>query len=154
MSKTNFDECFKSLAFDFFYKFSRFEFALKEEQDFRKANDKNLTHYAWNAFINKHKNAYEISETGKFLLDKKPKKQICDENGNLNWETQSFEKMDLEAVVRNIKTVRNNLFHGGKHDRGLWSDTDRNRELIIASTKILDQLSSLLELKDDYIGEY
>jgi hypothetical protein len=48
----------KRLAFNFFYWFSRFEFALKEARCLKSADEGAKAEVGWDLFIEKHWNAY------------------------------------------------------------------------------------------------
>ncbi|WP_286799236.1 hypothetical protein [Pandoraea sp. 64-18] len=61
------DDVMKNLAFDFFYRFSRFEFALKENGKV-KAGRRGVAEPDWTAFIEEHETTYQLSERGKELL--------------------------------------------------------------------------------------
>ena len=53
-----------------------------------------------------------------------------------------------------MKTVRNNLFHGGKHGSEGWDDP-KETELLLASGKaVLDQLAQPAALEADYTQYY
>ncbi|AJG12531.1 hypothetical protein RK21_01023 [Pseudomonas plecoglossicida] len=86
------------------------------------------------------------------LLASPPDQQIVSDNLELAWQPISFEKCtsDLDKVVKSVKTVRNNLFHGGKHGAAGWDDPVRARLLIEMSTAVLAVLAVLGGFTDDY----
>lgn len=61
---------------------------------------------------------------------------------------------DLCIVVRLLKTIRNNLFHGGKHGAEGWDDPERTKELLEVGKTILDQLAELATFEADYTQYY
>lgn len=61
---------------------------------------------------------------------------------------------DLERVVRLLKTVRNNLFHGGKHGSADWDDPGRTALLLTLGTTVLDELAAMSGLQADYTEHY
>src|SRR5688500_13652990 len=104
-------------AFDFFYWFSRFEFCLKENRYLKDAQPKAIAEPGWDQFVAEVEDRYQISAEAKALLQQPPERQIVGANGDLTWKPVGLKdcKSDLAATVRLLKTVRNNLFHGGKH---------------------------------------
>jgi len=66
----------KRLAFDFFYWFSRFEFALKEG-GFLKSQEVGAKAEAdWDGFIRKYRDDYQLTPAAQALIDAKPQRQI------------------------------------------------------------------------------
>ena len=61
---------------------------------------------------------------------------------------------NLERVVRLANTVRNNLFHGGKHGSGYWDEPDRMHALLTITIKALDDLAAQTGLQGDYERHY
>jgi hypothetical protein len=57
---------------------------------------------------------------------------------------------DLERVVRLAQTVRNNLFHGGKHGSDYWDDPKRMQTLLSTTIMVLDDLADMAGLQSDY----
>ena len=146
----------KPIIYEFFFKFSRFEFALKEYK-YRKPGKYNYNAEPdWNSFVNDFEKAYQASASATKLLQNPPRKQII-KNGNLDWEDLSFGKSYslLKKVTLSIKTIRNNLFHGGKHGDKSWDDTDRIKFLLVNGNGVIDHLASLHdELRAHYRDEY
>jgi hypothetical protein len=89
-------------------------------------------------------------------LEYPPERQIVGERNGLTWKPVSTIdcKSDLEKIVRLVKTVRNNLFHGGKHGSDYWDDPERNIRLLSSSMAILDQLAVLAAIEADYKRYY
>ncbi|MCC4262658.1 hypothetical protein LL270_18705, partial [Pseudomonas aestusnigri] len=56
----------------------------------------------------------------------------------------------FQSFLKSVKTVRNNLFHGGKHGAAGWDDPVRARLLIEMSTAVLAVLAVLGGFTDDY----
>ena len=61
---------------------------------------------------------------------------------------------DLERVVFILKTIRNNLFHGGKNSHSDWDNPAKNTFLIKNAISVLGDLASLSELERDYWRNY
>ena len=63
---------------------------------------------------------------------------------------QSADATDLDKVVAYAKTVRNNLFHGGKHGHDRWDDPARMRRLLTLTITLLAELAALGNFGGDY----
>jgi len=61
---------------------------------------------------------------------------------------------ELCKVVRLLKTIRNNLFHGGKHGADGWDDPERTKKLLQTGKTVLDQLSKVACFEADYRQYY
>jgi hypothetical protein len=144
------------LAFDFFYWFSRFEFALKENRYLKCCDAGARAEPGWGAFIKQWHAQYVASTEAAALQSAKPEIQIVAPNGDLAWKAVGLNdcKSELAKVVRLLKTVRNNLFHGGKHDAEGWDDPERTELLLSSGKAVLDQLAQLASLEADYTRHY
>lgn len=145
----------KRLAFDFFYWFSRFEFALKEARCLKSTEEGAKAEVSWDRFIEKHRDAYQLTPAGQALIAAKPQRQIVGATG-LAFRDVGLNAgaSDLERVVRLANTVRNNLFHGGKHGSEYWDEPNRMRDLLTTTIKALDDLAAQAGLQDDYERYY
>ena len=146
----------KPIIYDFFFKFSRFEFALKAYKYRKSGRFGNNAEPDWNSFINDYEGTYHACEFAEQLLQNPPRRQVIT-NGNLGWEDLSFQPDHslLNKVVLAIKTIRNNLFHGGKHGDKSWDDIDRINFLLTNGNKVIDQLSELdSDLRAHYLDKY
>lgn len=132
----------RDLVFEFFWKFSAFEYALKRSPDFLK---KGKAEADWEKFGNRinerfatfgDPNFYEAVESIKALS---PQKQI-NKNGKLAWKRveQTPNESDAAYTLHLLKTVRNNLFHGGKYPDGTIFEIARNRNILRAAVTILN----------------
>ena len=61
---------------------------------------------------------------------------------------------DLEKVVRLANTVRNNLFHGGKHGVDYWDDPARMQALLTNTIEVINDLAGQAGLAADYARYY
>lgn len=145
----------RSRAFEFFYWFSRFEFALKENRFLKNPNPGSRAEPGWDQFIEAYEAAYDLSAAGSQLVDEAPQRQIVGLHG-LEFVPVGFDDQpsDLARVVRLLKTVRNNLFHGGKHGAKGWDDPERTLLLMGLCTRILDELAELAGIDADYRRYY
>ncbi|MGD0235188.1 MAG: hypothetical protein ABSC55_11715 [Syntrophorhabdales bacterium] len=134
----------KDLIYDFVFKFSRFEFALKEFKYRKPGKFDNNAEPDWTGFVRDFEGVYSPCQFARKLLEKPPRRQII-KDGNLDWENLCFHKTNswLKKVVLSIKTIRNNLFHGGKHGDKSWDDQVRITFLLENANRVIDQLSNL-----------
>ncbi len=144
------------LAFKFFYWFSRFEFALKENGYLKSHVPGENAEPGWNEFVDKWQLRYATSSEAKFLLESPPERQIVLAGDTLDWKPVGLGdcKSDLAKIVRLVSTVRNNLFHGGKHGGADWDEPNRTEELLLTSKVVLDQLADLASINADYTQYY
>jgi hypothetical protein len=145
----------RPLIFDFFFWFSRFESALKENGwlQSKQAGATALTD--WRQFVEAYEEDYALSEIGGRLIAENPQKQIMGNNG-LTFTDLVFEHDDsqLKRVTLLLRTVRNNLFHGGKSGSHYWDDPARIQVLLPLCLTILNELAEFGDLKADYTGYY
>jgi len=158
MQKADIDSELKECAFEYFYWFSRFEFALKENKYLKDKRAGAGAKSNWEEFRLKHQGNYVASNEARRLVDLHPKKQIVAENGGLEWRPVGFDHCDLESdlcrVITALQTVRNNLFHGGKHGDVDVDSKDRNVNLLTCSKIVLDQLAEMAGFLGDYTRHY
>jgi hypothetical protein len=68
-----------------------------------------------------------------------PMKQIL-KDGTLDWARLNQEPTRIERLLFDLRTVRNNLFHGGKFPRTYIEDPSRDEQLIRSCLAILNTL--------------
>ncbi|MFZ3081363.1 hypothetical protein [Rhodoferax ferrireducens] len=144
------------LAFNFFYWFSRFEYALKENEFLKCHVGGSRAEPGWDEFVTKFETNYTPSEQAYALLKASPEAQVVAENNQLAWKAVDLSncKSELEKVVRLLKTIRNNLFHGGKHGGAGWDDPKKTSCLLSSGMLVLDQLAELASIEADYRQRY
>lgn len=154
--KENIPPNLSNLAFDFFYWFSRFEFALKENKYLRNHTVGANAEPGWDKFVLNFQNSYVLSDQASALLQEKPERQVVTAHHQLAWEEVDLSecKSQLERVVRVLKTVRNNLFHGGKSGCKGWDNPERTELLLSLGKAVLDQFASLAQFQHDYTEYY
>ena len=147
------DDELKGITFKFFYYFSRFEFVLKKNGYYFHPNRSNRANVDWNRFLDDNHKGYVLSKSAVQLIAERPRQQIVD-NQNLSFEDVRFAdgESDLVKVGTLIKTVRNNLFHGGKHGDVSWDDQDRMKVLLGLVLEILGEIAEIAGLQNDYQG--
>jgi len=136
------DSSDRQLAWQFFVFFSRFEYALKR-----------CPHYLepraapnWDRFSSDHDAAFRRDPSPglvaaiAYFREFPPRKQ-AHMDGQLIWtEPKGCAQSDLLLVwlLLAVRTVRNNLFHGGKFPGFPVSDASRDRALLSNAIIILD----------------
>lgn len=145
----------RPLVYDFFFWFSRFEYALKGARILKNSEPGANAEPGWTRFINERKDSYQIGAAGKALIAANPQRQIVTA-ADLDFREVGFnpDASDLERIVRLAQTVRNNLFHGGKHGSAYWNDADRMRLLLETTIAVLDDMADQMGLTSDYRSEY
>jgi hypothetical protein len=105
----------------------------------------------WDLYIRDFRDQYTLSPAGRALIDARPQRQIVG-RGGLEFRDVGFNPgaSELERVVRLAKTVRNNLFHGGKHGSAYWDDPERTQLLLKITILALDDLARQTGLTADY----
>lgn len=133
------------LAFDFFFWFSRFEAALKENAYLKQEQPGALAMPGWDKFVAQWEAQYQPSASAARLIALAPERQMVGANRSLTWGPTpvAYGASQLSAAVAMLKTVRNNIFHGGKHGSANWDDPQRTRELLEAARPLLDDLADL-----------
>lgn len=132
-------------AFDFFFWFSRFEAALKENAYLKNEQPGSVALPGWDRFVTRWAPHYQPSASATHLVALAPQRQMVGAGQSLTWDVTPVAQgaLPLAVVVVMLKTVRNNLFHGGKHGSADWDDPQRTRELLEAARPILDELADL-----------
>ncbi len=81
-----------------------------------------------------------------YLKKNAPRNQIS----ATKWQKISTNDRDWGFLIESLKTVRNNLFHGGKHQDGMLLEPARDGKLIEFCLLIMKELIIILpeEVKD------
>jgi len=123
------------VACDYFLLLSKLEYALKNGAYI--TNNRDAAKPDWDRFIAFVNPKIEIDVNDadiRAFLDSPPKRQLF-KDGVISWSNPGkIADHDKERMLQACLTIRNNLFHGGKHGDG---NTGRNMVLISAATKIL-----------------
>jgi len=152
MHLDDFPDELRKYCFEFFYWFSRFEYALKEN-NYVAPGQYGSAAPAWSKFESDFGGAYRLTEEGRELVEAPPQRQVYVEPNRWEWGETDFSRMktDLGKAILSVKTIRNNLFHGGKHNEKDWDEPDRNLFLLPRGTKVLD---SFARLHGNLLAEY
>lgn len=139
-----------NVVLKFFANFSRFEYALKRA-GFVTSGEYHSAKPNWREFAEKVSVGLgdikegEFNSAKSYLLQHPPRRQVFRDN-SIRWEANCKSNTESEGqyLLRLVRDVRNNLFHGGKYDRESVDDGSlRNSELLNASLIILDQCLQL-----------
>ncbi len=160
MCRGQIDPELKEIYFNFFARFSRFEYCLKKH-GFREPQ-KDWVKTSWECFSRRFSCAYSGSEysilhkeeylsTGSLL-----KLVKIHDQGNNDWKSITIKKgsSELTRMIYLLKTLRNNLFHGDKNsDQGIGGQ--RDKDLLLSGSRILDGMAELADSEltgfwDDY----
>ena len=130
------------LACEFLSVFSRVEYALKST-GFAIGNNKRVDP-AWDIFANEidekllQINNTELLQAIEYILNTPPRKQVI-ENGQIIFINQTIDSSQkrTQQLLLMIRTIRNNLFHGGKYLPDGEIEAGRNEFLVKYSLIIL-----------------
>ncbi|WP_044021721.1 hypothetical protein [Paraburkholderia graminis] len=152
MRRTDIPSELSELAFEFFYWFSRFEFALKECGYLKTRIAGSNAEPGWAKFVEQWQKQYESSDEARRLLAKPPMRQVVGPGVQLQWKmvVLSEDLSELDRVSRLLRVARNNLFHGGKHGSEQWDSPERTESLLRDGRAILNQLANMSDLGPDY----
>jgi len=141
------DELDCDLVYEFFWKFSVFECALKRE-GFLKGNPGKAAEPDWDRFGREVQGRFEqvsvpgFDEAVAELLRLSPQQQVVSTKNQLGWKPVERKEgeSDEAFILRLLKTSRNNLFHGGKYPEpdGPIDEIANNRSILRAALTILE----------------
>ena len=153
----------RELLLEFFLTFARFEFALKSSGLFvkRRLGNKAFTYEAkpdWDSFARQLRRVFRADASPRLrqacdhLLINPPWREVV-VGGAWGWDStaESDQLSEVERLLRYVRRVRNNLFHGGKFTSLPASDLGRNAALLADSLVILHEC---LNLADGVRAEY
>ena len=140
----------RKLAWHFFVFFSRLEYALKRSGRYLKERTQDAEPN-WDKFASEYNGVFrtdssrELRGAVDYFLKDPPRKQL-QLNGRMGWsEPLKYDGNEPQLIwlLRMIRCVRNNLFHGGKFPLIRMSDPSRDRDLLLNSMAILTACLSL-----------
>ena len=139
----------RELVLEFFWKFSAFECALKREGFLRpvrnKRTDQNKAAQPdWDRFGKSIRGRFQEVRAEGFqselhaLKNLSPQRQVV-KDGRLGWDPiqRRNDESDEEFSLQLVKTVRNNLFHGGKYPDGSIEEVARDKAILRAALGVL-----------------
>ncbi len=132
----------RDLLLDFLMVFSRFEYSLKK-CGFVRGNEKRAWP-DWDKFGAANYERFDtiedvaLMDAVDFLRREPPKKQVFRDD-QLGWEkvTHNPKEPLFLYVLLLVRTIRNNLFHGGKFSDGPIDEPARNYQLLHSALTVL-----------------
>ncbi len=136
------DELDRELVFEFFWRFSVFECALKATGFVRARGMSDAAEADWDLFAQeidfRKCSTPGLPQAVTALRQLNPKRQVF-RGGRLVWEEQAPTKNKGEQyTIELLKRVRNNLFHGGKYPDGPIGQVERDQKILRAALTILN----------------
>jgi len=134
----------RRLAWEFFVFFSRFEYALKRDRRFLMPGTGDAQP-SWDRFASDSNAAFrpeaspQLKAAVDYYLAQPPRKQVR-ANGEMSWSApQAWDGQEplLIWLLRAVRAVRNNLFHGGKFPVVPIAEPSRDRDLLTHGLAIL-----------------
>jgi hypothetical protein len=133
----------KDLVCEFLLCFSRFEYALKRAGFV--AGDEREAKPAWDTFGDSLRGRFSSVTAPEFvhaveLLDFAPPQKQVLKDGQLGWidNKKDLSESQEKWVLRLVRTVRNNLFHGGKYPGTIVPNPERDQQLLRACLTVLE----------------
>lgn len=146
----------EGVTIEFMVTFSRMEYALKST-GYALGNERKVEP-DWDRFANEIHEQFEqldseeLVEAKILLLYSPPRKQVF-QHGQVIFQDQALDQNQrtTQQIIRFVRTVRNNLFHGGKYLQTGEIETGRNEALTRASLKVI---KACIELKEEVKQSY
>ena len=136
------------LLLTFFLTFSAFEYSLKSSGLFKRHRIEPPKYPNaepdWDSFAVSLRGSFDakvssqLEEACEYFSDSPPNHQVLTSTG-IAWETpvRTCSETEIEFLLRMIRCVRNNLFHGAKFNAGVHEDAERTRLLLQHSLTVL-----------------
>jgi hypothetical protein len=141
-------------AFEFNYWFARFEFCLKQAAFLKSDRPGKKAEPNWDMFVRAKRSAYTLSADAQSLIKAAPQQQVMAGNSRLAWKEIQFDanEHDLQKMAILLRTVRNNLFHGGARSASPWDGTQATVKLLGHAKIVLDELADFAGFTHEYQG--
>lgn len=138
------------LACEFLAVFARMEYALKATRF--AAGDGGGVSACWDKFANEADERFDavaskdLKEAVDCLWNNPPRKQVLDEGQSVKFRDFEIDpaQRKLQQLLLMVRTVRNNLFHGGKHLPGSETEPGRNEALVRSALVVLRECAQLV----------
>lgn len=141
-------------AVRFFVRFSQFEYALKRI-GYAEQNGSHVN-ILWDDFL---AGKGDISASGNRSIDyyfnNPPAEFVLANVSTSPWQQRRVDVRDNKSLLRLLRNIRNNLFHGEKPELvfgGSDADLNRSKQLLIHGNVILEELMKLEPRIFHYIG--
>ena len=141
------------IVLEFFCAFARFEYALKRSTKFLTGGkERRRAEPDWKTFAREIGAAYpsldgeDFKQARAYILGKPPKVQIV-VNNELDWDpsVRRADQTEISVLLECVKTMRNNLFHGGKFPGLLVDGSERDPQLLVSGAVVLRSVATLDE---------
>lgn len=141
----------QELACDFLGVFSRLEYALKATRF--SMGDEDGVSANWDRFANEINEGFhaidseELRAAVNYLFTRPPRKQVLEGQQRLNFREFVIDQNQrpLQQILLMIRTIRNNLFHGGKFLPMGEEEPGRNEALVRNALVILNHCTQLAD---------
>lgn len=148
----------EEVVMEFFVVFSRFEFALKKADYLRRGRD-SIALPDWTDFESKYEDVFnprrepQLNEACDYLYQNPPMRQVVvDKKLDFEIDPGLEERSWFKRATLAVRTVRNNLFHGGKFpNSGVVDDPARKTKLLRMCLRLLYEM---LELAPDVKAKF
>jgi hypothetical protein len=132
------------LLLEFFLTFARAEFALKNS-GFVKGDQRQVL-ADWDSFAESLENNFRkdknksLSQAVNYIMDNPPMRQVLRDSA-LMWDANrpNGRRSEIEVLLLLVRRIRNNLFHGGKHNLDVFEDTERTTRLLRNSIIVIHE---------------
>ena len=94
-----------------------------------------------------------VIECCPYLRSHPPMKQVL-ESGLLAWKPRAAMTSEIETILMSVRTVRNNVFHGGKFPDGPVAEPLRDENLIRDCLALLESLLALPGLPAEVLRHF
>lgn len=151
----------RELAWCFFVFFSRFEYALKRCRRYLTEDARKNARANWDRFARDHAPDFDSRVCGnlqvavEYFRANPPRRQLRSD-GKMSWsDPQRYDGNEalLIWLLRMIRCVRNNLFHGGKFPVVPITDPSRDRQLLRNSLVVLTECLHLDREVRDHVSD-
>jgi hypothetical protein len=138
---------------EFFLVFARFEYALKRSTRFLRARKRDSgAEPNWKKFACEieatypHLDGDDFKQAREYILSRPPQRQVVDNNNKLDWQKLvQGEATEISFLLECIRTMRNNLFHGGKFPGLVVNGSERDLPLLSNGVVVLRAVATLDE---------
>ena len=149
------------LAFRFFREFFLLEYALKKAGFVRADGGRRaFAKTDWQKFeadlaesFSKRSTEHEDLKKAIEYLQEAPPMYLRYSEGQLDWTDTEVSDESLDQILRAVRTVRNNLFHGDKATSMGETEVGRDELLVRCSLTVLEHCIELDEAAKEYYEE-
>lgn len=143
------DHLGRELLLEFYWTYSALEYGLKRGGFLRSSHD-GVASPDWNRFGVALRGSFTHVASPDFhqavteIAELSPRRQVV-RNGQLAWAAAQPRGADSveEYTLKLLRTVRNNLFHGGKYPDATAAELSRDRTILRVSVVVLGALPAM-----------